>query len=246
MILFLSVIVLALVAGLAAGGSFRRLEDVRLRWWLLAPLGFALRELPLAGGRDGGDLVIRMIVFGVSYVLVLVFATRNWRVPAMPLVILGLLLNGLVVTANGGMPVSRSALVASGERQLSHALAEDRTRRHYLLRPGEDVLTPLADIIPVPSPIEDVVSVGDVLLYAGLVWMIIATMGGQTRGFVAEQPSGGRHRRGAAAKLPVGSLAGTAPAAWATGAWSFPAAESRGRAFRLRRTSRSAHRRHSE
>jgi uncharacterized protein DUF5317 len=197
MILFFGVIVLAIVAGLVAGGSIRRFTELRLRWWLLAPVGFALQAIPLPDGRHGGDLAIRMTVFGVSYVLVLAFAIRNRRIAGVPLIVAGLLLNGLVVTANGGMPVSRSAIVASGQADKLDLLVTDDDAKHHLLGPS-DVLTPLGDVIATPQPLGEIVSVGDVLVYAGLLWLILAVMRGQTDALArpAEtEPYQGRHRR---------------------------------------------------
>jgi hypothetical protein len=216
MTLFFGAIVLAVVVGLLAGGSLRRFSELRLRWWLLAPIGLALQGVPLPDGRHGSDLVIRMVVFGTSYVLVLAFAIRNRRIAGVPLVIVGLLLNGLVVTANGGMPVSRSALVESGQADVLHLLLEDEGAKHHLLVPGEDVLAPLGDVIAVPPPIAQVVSVGDVFVYAGVFWMIIAIMRGQTAGLDRHpemEPYRGRHRRRFRSKVPAGA---TAPAAATT------------------------------
>lgn len=198
MILFFGVIVLALFAGLLAGGSIHRFADLRLRWWLLAPVGFALQGVPLPDGRHGGDLTIRMVVFGASYVLVLAFAIRNRRIAGVPLIVIGLLLNGLVVTANGGMPVSRSALEASEQADVLHLLLEDKGAKHHLLD-REDVLTPLGDVIAVPAPVHQVMSVGDVFVYAGLIWLIVAVMRGRTDGLDRLPESEryrGRHRRG--------------------------------------------------
>ena len=198
MILFFGVIALGVVAGLLAGGSIQRFAHLRLRWWLLAPVGFALQGVPLPDGRHGGDLLTRMVVYGVSYVLVLAFAIKNRRLAGVPLIVVGLLLNGLVVTANGGMPVSRSALVASGQGEVLHLLVEDEGAKHHLLHPDEDVLTPLADVIPLPQPVGQVASVGDVFVYAGLVWLIIAVMRGQTAAVDPDQEPDsyrGRHRR---------------------------------------------------
>jgi hypothetical protein len=197
MILFLGVIVLAVAAGVVAGGSIQRFANLRLRLWLLAPVGFALQGVPLPDGRHGGDLVIRMLVFGTSYVLVLAFAIRNWRLTGVPLVVVGLLLNGLVVTTNGGMPVSRSALEASGQSDVLHLLLADEGAKHHLLD-SNDVLTPLGDVIAIPPPVRQVVSVGDIFVYVGLVWLIIAVMRGQT-GALDRHPEWesyrGRHRR---------------------------------------------------
>lgn len=197
MILFLGVIVGALAAGLLAGGSIKRFGELRLRWWLLAPLGLALQGVPLPDGRHGSDLAIRMIVFGASYVLVLAFAIKNARIPGVPLIVVGLLLNGLVVTANGGMPVSRSALVASGQQDVLQILERDEGAKHHL-ETADDVLTPLGDVIPVPPPVHQVMSVGDVFVYAGLVWLIIAVMRGRIGEPAPESDAEryrGRHRR---------------------------------------------------
>jgi hypothetical protein len=196
--LFIGIIALAVVAGLLAGGSITRFAQLRLRWWLLAPIGFALQGVPLPNGRFGGDLVIRVLVFGASYALVLAFALKNRRYAGVPLIVVGLLLNGLVVTANGGMPVSRSALVASGQGSVLHLLLEDQGAKHHLLVPGEDVLTPLGDVIPLRPPVGQVASVGDAFVYAGLVWLIIAVMRGRTAGLDRDpetDPYQGRHRR---------------------------------------------------
>jgi hypothetical protein len=198
MVFFGGVILLAIVVGLLAGGSIRRFGQLRLRWWALAPIGFALQGVPLPNGRHGGDLIIRMLVFGASYALLLAFALKNRRMAGVPVIVFGLLLNGLVVTANGGMPVSRSALVASGQGPVLHLLLEDEGAKHHLMRAGEDLLTPLGDVIPVPQPIGQVISLGDIFVYAGLVWLIIAIMRGQTDGMDRDPDSEsyrGRHRR---------------------------------------------------
>ena len=44
MSLIASIVVVAVVAGLLAGGSLRAFEHVRVHWWALAPIGLALRS----------------------------------------------------------------------------------------------------------------------------------------------------------------------------------------------------------
>jgi hypothetical protein len=210
MILFFGVIVIAVLVGLVAGGSIHRFAELRLRWWLLAPVGFALQGVPLPDGRHGTDLLIRVVVLGASYLLVLAFAIRNWRIAGVPLIVAGLLLNGLVVTVNGGMPVSRSALVASGQADVLHLLLEDEGAKHHLLDRGEDVLAPLGDVIAVPAPIHQVVSVGDVFVYAGLMWLIVAVMRAPTEALDPKpEPERyqGRHRKRFRTRLPTEAAA---------------------------------------
>lgn len=197
MILFLSFIVLALLAGYLTGGRLRRFAELELRWWILAPLGFALQAVPLPDGAEGTDLQIRMLVLGASYVLVLLFAVRNLKVVGVPVVVLGLVLNGLVVTLNGGMPVGEGALRASGQVDTLHLLQDDEAAKHHLLT-DDDVLTFLGDVVAIGPPIRQVISVGDVFVYAGIAWLIVAIMRGRTPG-LGRPPEPeryrGRHRR---------------------------------------------------
>ncbi len=201
MILFLGVIVLAIAAGYLAGGRLRRFEGLELRWWWLAPLGLALQAVPLPNAREGTDLAVRVAVLSLSYLLLLAFAGANLRVAGVSLVMVGLASNMLVIAVNGGMPVSRHALEASGQADVLQLLLKDEGAKHHLMTPA-DHLTQLGDVIPVGSPIKQVVSVGDVFVYAGLVWLIVAVMRGRTRRPGRPRESErypGKHRPGSAA-----------------------------------------------
>jgi hypothetical protein len=200
MILFLSVILLSVLVGYLVGGRLRRFERLHLRYWWLAPIGLGLQALPLPDARHGTDFLVRMVVLGASYVLLLLFAGVNIRITGMPLLLVGLALNAVVVVANGGMPVSRHALEVSGQTEVLKLLTADGGAKHHLMT-SEDRLTPLADVIPIPPPVGQVASVGDVFVYAGLAWLIVAVMRGRT-GEQAPPEEGrryrGRHRRGSA------------------------------------------------
>ena len=193
MVLFLSIIALAVLAGYLAGGRLTRFTQLQLRWWALAPIAFALQGAPLPDGEGGIDLAIRMLVFGTSYALVVAFAIKNLRIAGVPVIVLGLLLNGLVVTVNGGMPVSESALRSSGESETLTALSDDRAAKHHLMT-DETLLPFLGDVVAIPSPIGQVISIGDVFVYAGLTWLIVAVMQGRTAGL--DRPPEPEHYRG--------------------------------------------------
>jgi Family of unknown function (DUF5317) len=213
MILFVSVIVLAVLLGFAFRGSLRGFERLRLRWWGLVIVGLGLQFVPLTNGPAGTDLLARVAVLSCSYSLLVVFALLNLRVAGMPLVLVGLVLNATVIIANGGMPVAREALVRSDQGDVLQLLIDEGAAKHHLLT-EDDVLTPLADVIPIPSPIAQVVSVGDVFVYAGLVWLIIATMLGRIP-MAPQQERGsyrGKHRRGEAAGSAQASIPPPPPA----------------------------------
>src|SRR5919202_1758522 len=80
------------------------------------------------------------------------------RWPGFALVLLGLALNLAVIGANGGMPVSRRAIVASGQQDTLAALLRDGDGvKHHLAGPRTRLL-PLADVLAVPQPVGQVIS----------------------------------------------------------------------------------------
>lgn len=208
MILFIAVIALALAIGFLLGGSLRRFEDLRLRWWGLVILGLGLQFVPLPNSRAGSDLVVRVVVLAASYGLLLVFALLNVRLHGMPLVLLGLALNVAVILPNGGMPVSESAVRRSGQEATLQLLIDERAAKHHLMT-EDDVLTPLADVIAIPKPIGQIASIGDLFVYAGIAWLIVAAMRGRIPSmgrpslgpYQGKHRSGGSHERAAAPDL---------------------------------------------
>jgi hypothetical protein len=221
MILFISAIALAIVLGFVFGGGLRGIGELRLRWWGLAMGGLALQFIPLPEGNVGTDLIVRTAVLVASYLLLLSFGALNVKLPGMPLVLLGLAANLIVIAANGGMPVSAEALRGSGQADLIAQLEEAGADKHHLLS-DDDVLTPLADVIGVPKPVGQAISIGDVFQYGGLMWLVFAAMRGRIPSSrMASEPYRGKHRRGeqpvrapdpgAPVSLPAAMTSGTEP-----------------------------------
>lgn len=172
--LVLIVIGLAVCVGFIAGGSLRPFDRLKVHWWAVALAGLALQGISLSSGigRPAGSAVL----VG-SYGLLFAFALVNRRLPALWLVMAGLVLNILVIGANGGMPVSASALETAGAR--AEGLIGAGTAKHHLIGPG-DTLTALGDVIGIPPPVGAVISIGDVLLYAGVAILVVTVMLGRS------------------------------------------------------------------
>lgn len=203
MTLFASVAILAVGLAYAFGGRLRRFERLRLRWWWLAVLGLAIQFAPLPEGPDGRDLVVRTAVLSISYVMLLTFAVVNIYLPGLPLVLIGLACNFTVIAANGGMPVSAEALVDSGQAEELEMLRGDGSQKHHLMT-EDDHLTFLADVIPLPKPIGQAISAGDVLVYGGLILLVVATMRGRipSRTPTSWGAYRGKHRPGSTEQEP--------------------------------------------
>jgi len=172
MILLLTVAGIAVGAGYALGGRLSRLQGLTMRWWPLAPAGLGLQLALLPAWLDPSGRIGEVLLV-VSYVALLVFAAVNVRVPGFPLLFIGLALNLAVIAPNGGMPVSAEALRASDPIR-GPALLEGASK-HHLMRPDE-FLSPLGDVIPLGVPFHETVSVGDLLMYAGMALTIVGAM----------------------------------------------------------------------
>lgn len=97
---------------------------------------------------------------------------QNRHLKSLYLVLLGLLLNALVIFANGGhMPVSLPALRQVGLGELENLLRNRSDAVHTLL--DETTRLPfLGDVIPLP-PLVKVISPGDVLILLGIVGVVV-------------------------------------------------------------------------
>ena len=174
----LAVIGASLVVGLVAGGSLRSFERLHVHWWALVFVGLALQlvAVPRYGTVPAWAIGAGLLIS--SYVLLLMFLTVNRWIPGAAVMAVGLLMNLAVVAANGGMPVSARAVENAGGT--ASTLATDAGAKHHLMS-DRDLLAPLGDIIPIPRPAGVVLSIGDVLLYAGMAWFVFQVMRGRSR-----------------------------------------------------------------
>lgn len=172
--LALLTLVLALAAGYLVGGR-RGVSALPLSATHLLVAAFVVRVIePLVSRVVPGAYPIAI---AVSATLMAQFVARNALVPGVALAGLGLLLNAAVVLVNGAMPVSLYAAARAGVPGME--LSGDA--RHDVLGDGTR-LAWLADVIPAPTPFRpEVVSIGDVLLAAGIGLFALASMGRRRR-----------------------------------------------------------------
>jgi hypothetical protein len=154
--MLVSGVVAGFILSLASGGDWRRLRELDLK--LLPALVAAVVSRAVA--PFFGELALGISMIGLA--LVAVVALINRALPGAWLVALGSMLNLLVILINGGMPVEPAALISAGKSLPNDGL-------HVLLGPGTR-LGFLADVLLAPI-VNNVYSVGDVLLAVGGFWM---------------------------------------------------------------------------
>jgi hypothetical protein len=171
-------VVLAVLIGLAFGGSFAGWDSFRPRWWVLGAASLGMQLVLFNPPLDQQPWAIAWApwLFALSLVGVALMLLRNSsamllaRAP-LRLAAFGVGLNLLVIGANGGyMPRSTAAseavgrpieTIADGHRLANVTVLSDATRLPWL-----------GDILPEPDwlPLSNVLSIGDVLLAGGLAW----------------------------------------------------------------------------
>lgn len=177
----------AVLVGYLAGGRLGNLANVRFRWPMSGLAGIALQFAPVAG--TGGTLLLV-----ASFLFLFVAAGVNRRLPGFALILVGLWLNFVVITVNEGMPVTQHALVASGQANTLADLRSGADTKHHLASDKDELLF-LGDAIPIPPPVHQAVSLGDLLTYSGAMWFVIRGMRRQ-----APQAADGQEAHGSEAE----------------------------------------------
>jgi hypothetical protein len=160
---------LGLVIGFARRGSINNLGEAHLRGVPIVFAGVAFQVGSMLAERARLDWLPLALIL-TSFACVFIFAALNWRLSGMALAAGGALANFVVIAANGGMPVSLEAAARAG---LGNPFADPSSvakGAHHAMT-EDSVLTFLADVIPLRIG-SNVVSVGDILIWAGLLVIV--------------------------------------------------------------------------
>jgi hypothetical protein len=116
-----------------------------------------------------------------SYALVAAFLAVNWRLTPLWGIALGAALNVIVIGANGGlMPTDLRALERSGNAEVVELLASspEATVANVVAMGPHTRLDFLGDWLYLPPwvPLGDAFSIGDAVLFVGVVWLIQRAM----------------------------------------------------------------------
>jgi hypothetical protein len=179
-LILLAALILGLLIGWGASrwrGVPYRAPELRHIWLLpvallpqLAVVYWPRLAEALPGEVSGVMLPLSLAVF-------LAFVWLNRRLPGMPVLLIGLVLNLAVITLNGGwMPISpETASHLPGGSPLGTAAVGTRVDdKSILLEPKETRLEFLADRFLLPEVLgyRAAVSLGDICIAAGVFWLL--------------------------------------------------------------------------
>jgi hypothetical protein len=148
-----------------AGGDVRRLADLDVRAPGVAAGALAL-QVGIVNVAPGGNHGVHVALHLLSYALAAWFVAVNARTPGVMVMAAGGALNILAIAANGGVMPGDSAAVERSGLTIGEGFANSAT----LAQPR---LAVLGDVIPVPAgPLANVLSIGDLVLFAGLLVLL--------------------------------------------------------------------------
>jgi hypothetical protein len=149
-----------------SGGRLARLLDLHLRW-SGAMLGALALQIIITTLAPGGSTGPHALLHIASYALAGGCIIANRRITGLPILALGAALNSLAIIANAGiMPASARAMRLAGLAPSGHFANSAPVAHPQLLA--------LGDVIPIPGPwpLGNVISIGDILIIAGLLTVL--------------------------------------------------------------------------
>ena len=162
--MILVALALACVASVPlTGGRLSRLIDLPFRWGWAALSSLAL-QVALTTLAPTGSSGLLKLAHVASYLLAAACIFANRRITGLPILALGAALNFVTITANDGvMPASARAMRLAGLAPAEHFGNSAALADPHLLA--------LGDVLPVPGPwpLGNVMSVGDLLIFVGLL-----------------------------------------------------------------------------
>lgn len=163
-------IALSLVIAIIRGGQLNRLRDIRFRMPYLLIISLFLEFWPYRFFYT--PFWISFIIFILKYSLLLAFIFINSSYKHLKIIGLGTALNFLVILLNGGaMPVSQRALQIPSLDKYTQMIQNGKLISYTFIT-DKTPLWFLADIIYLPWPKEQFISIGDIIILLGVFLLI--------------------------------------------------------------------------
>ncbi|HHV96569.1 MAG TPA: DUF5317 domain-containing protein [Clostridiaceae bacterium] len=169
-------VVLGIIIGYILGGRLKYLSQTTFKKLYLAIGGFLIQififsDIPFFKTLQQNYESIVIALHILSYILILIFISINYKVPGIAVIGVGILLNAIVIILNRGhMPASIESFSASSIGKHADLLKQGESINNSKAITAETILPWLGDIFVIPSyiPLSNVFSIGDVIIAIGV------------------------------------------------------------------------------
>lgn len=174
--MLIEVVLLAVIVGFILKGNIKNLKDADLIHIELIFIGFAVETAVVLLIRNGIMLggTLTYLLHLSMYILLFIFVYLNRKYYEILVMGAGFLLNALAIFTNGGvMPVSAGAMESAGMGNMVGIISSQGL---YKLVDDKTFLSFLCDVIPRPYPRPFVISIGDIVIAAGVFLLVLKLM----------------------------------------------------------------------
>lgn len=172
--MFIEAIVIGFIVAIFRKGKIRNIENLHINgWYLFIVAGLIQVSISWLKSKNqllGPEFFDKYFVYVhlLTYLLMIVGVILNIRKNFMRFILIGMLLNFIVIFANGGkMPVSFKNV--KGYENYTEDMLDKSDIKHSLVTEDTKFVY-LADVIvlPRPYPLARIISIGDIFLMIGV------------------------------------------------------------------------------
>lgn len=173
--MFIEAIVLGLIVAIIRKGKFRNIGDMNINGWYLFVIAGAIQlSISIVKGFNYSPLMEILnkyftYIHLLTYLLMIIGVLFNIKKNFMKFILIGIILNFIVIFANGGqMPVSFKG--AKGYEHYTEAIPDKPFDIKHKIVSEDTKFVYLGDVIPLsrPYPLARIISVGDIVLMIGI------------------------------------------------------------------------------
>lgn len=177
--MFIEAIILGIILGFIRKGRFSNLRLFKINGWVLIILAFLAQIMPLFTEKISFIEPYTRYSYIISMVFVLIVVLMNMGKKGFPIFLVGVILNLLVVIMNDfKMPIYFEGLRLAGMDYMIDAINNGEIINYMPLDKVTDWTKYLAKfiVIPRPYPLAKVISVGDILMSLGIIFLLQGEM----------------------------------------------------------------------
>lgn len=171
----------ALLTGLARRGKVSNLAKIHLMhpWLIFLSILLEISLIMLSRYNVALAWSFVFMFISIQYIFLLAFIWVNRHLPYSRLIWLGSFLNCLVILLNKGTMPLAPAYLNLNRAKLSYDFLVNGNLPLYHIIDENTVLWFLGDIIRIPYPFSAFMSIGDIILYAGVFLMLQSLIAGK-------------------------------------------------------------------
>ena len=183
MILLILLFVVAVGIGLIRGGRISNLTHIKIRRPWLIFLSVLVEYILIYLMRNTSRITqpLACLFLFLQYLLLFLFLWENRMLSYIWLIGMGSFLNFLVILVNkGSMPLSKAAMTVDANSRNMQYLANGKYLTYHILN-SNSKLWLLGDVIFVPPPVQSFLSIGDIILFLGILLLIQDIIAGNSK-----------------------------------------------------------------